>query len=52
MRHPDSHQGSLWEFPGGKLEADESVDHALHRELREELGIQVTEHRPADTHKA
>lgn len=46
MRHPDSHQGSLWEFPGGKLDPGESVDQALHRELREELGIQVTEHRP------
>ena len=46
MRHPDSHQGSLWEFPGGKLDPGESVDQALHRELREELGIHVTEHRP------
>ena len=40
-RKPDGLLGGLWEFPGGKKEPGESLRDALHREVREELGIRI-----------
>lgn len=46
QRAPEAHLGGFWEFPGGKLGSGESVQHALLRELDEELGICATSYRP------
>jgi 8-oxo-dGTP diphosphatase len=43
QRPPGKTMAGLWEFPGGKVHPGEAPEAALIRELKEELGIDVTE---------
>lgn len=42
QRKPEGLLGGLWEFPGGKKEKGETLKQAVAREIREEVGIEVS----------
>lgn len=40
-RNETQRYGGHWEFPGGKIEPDETIENALEREIREELNAPI-----------
>jgi A/G-specific adenine glycosylase len=51
QRPLDGMLGGLWEFPGGKREAGETLAECLRREIKEELGVEIEVGRPVATIK-
>jgi ADP-ribose pyrophosphatase len=41
QRNKNKHLGLKWEFPGGKVDENESFESALKREIQEELSIEI-----------
>jgi len=45
QRNKDKHLGLKWEFPGGKIQSNETPEEALIREIKEELNITINVHK-------
>ena len=45
QRNKNKHMGLKWEFPGGKVEENETFEEALVREIKEELSIKINLHK-------
>ena len=45
QRNRNKHMGLKWEFPGGKVDNNETFEEALSREIKEELNIEINIHK-------
>lgn len=49
LRPDHVHQGGKWEFPGGKIQKNETAEQAMLREIKEEVGITAIDYRLLET---